>query len=69
VVSWSTALRACDAPSARSSGLCAAYAPGALRDLTGDASMPLLFASVLMLLTVAAVTAFWRLESRPAPPV
>lgn len=42
---------------------------GALRDLTGDASVPLLFASVLMLLTIAANFMFWRLEDRPAPPV
>ena len=42
---------------------------GALRDLTGDASTPLLFASLLMLLTIAAIAMFWRLEDRPAPPV
>jgi MFS family permease len=42
---------------------------GALRDLTGDAATPLLFASVLMVLTVAAIAMFWRLEARPAPPV
>jgi MFS family permease len=44
-------------------------AAGALRDLTGDASSPLLFASVLMMLTIAAIFTFWRLEDRPAPPV
>ncbi|HEX6078110.1 MAG TPA: MFS transporter [Methylomirabilota bacterium] len=42
---------------------------GALRDLTGDASAPLLFASVLMVLTVAAIAMFWRLEDRSAPTV
>jgi MFS family permease len=42
---------------------------GALRDLTGDASAPLLFASVLMALTVAAIAMFWRLEDRSAPTV
>ncbi len=42
---------------------------GALRDLTGDASTPLLFASVLMVLTIGAITMFWRLEDRPAPEV
>lgn len=42
---------------------------GALRDLTGDASTPLLFASVLMALTVAAIAMFWRLEDRSAPTV
>ena len=42
---------------------------GALRDLTGDASTPLLFASVLMMCTIAAIFMFWRLEDRPAPPV
>ena len=42
---------------------------GALRDLTGDASMPLLFASVLTLLTSAAIAMFWRLEARPTPEV
>jgi MFS family permease len=35
---------------------------GALRDITGDPAMPLLFASGLMLATIAAVTVFWRIE-------
>jgi MFS family permease len=39
---------------------------GHLRDVTGDAAMPLLFASGLMLVTVAAVVVFWRIEGRPA---
>jgi len=38
---------------------------GLLRDLTGDAAMPLLFAAALMVLTVPAVWVFWRLEARP----
>jgi MFS family permease len=42
---------------------------GALRDLTGDASMPLLFASGLMLVTIAAVSVFWRIEGRTTPGV
>jgi MFS family permease len=37
---------------------------GALRDITGDPAMPLLFASGLMLGTIAAVTVFWRIEGR-----
>ncbi len=40
---------------------------GFLRDVTGDAAMPLLFASALMLVTIAAVAVFWRIEARPAP--
>jgi cyanate permease len=40
---------------------------GLLRDLTGDPAMPLLFAAVLMLLTVPAVALFWRIEGRPDP--
>jgi MFS family permease len=39
---------------------------GYLRDVTGDAAMPLLFASGLMLVTIAAVAVFWRIEARPA---
>ena len=39
---------------------------GALRDITGDPAMPLLFASGLMLATIAAVTVFWRIEGRAA---
>jgi MFS family permease len=39
---------------------------GYLRDVTGDAAMPLLFASGLMLVTIAAVAVFWRIEGRPA---
>jgi MFS family permease len=39
---------------------------GYLRDVTGDAAMPLLFASGLMLVTIAAVSVFWRIEDRPA---
>ena len=39
---------------------------GHLRDVTGDAAMPLLFASGLMLVTIAAVAVFWRIEGRPA---
>jgi MFS family permease len=39
---------------------------GHLRDVTGDAAMPLLFASGLMLVTVAAVVVFWRIEGRSA---
>ena len=39
---------------------------GHLRDVTGDAAMPLLFASGLMLVTIAAVSVFWRIEDRPA---
>lgn len=39
---------------------------GYLRDVTGDAAMPLLFASGLMLVTIAAVVVFWRIEARPA---
>jgi MFS family permease len=39
---------------------------GALRDITGDPAMPLLFASGLMLATIAAVTLFWRIEGRAA---
>jgi MFS family permease len=39
---------------------------GHLRDVTGDAAMPLLFASGLMLVTIAAVVVFWRIEGRPA---
>ena len=39
---------------------------GHLRDVTGDAATPLLFASGLMLVTVAAVVVFWRIEGRPA---
>jgi MFS family permease len=42
---------------------------GLLRDLTGDPGMPLLFAALLMALTVPAVALFWRLEARAAPPV
>jgi MFS family permease len=38
---------------------------GFLRDITGDASMPLLFAASLMVVTVAAVAAFWQIEDRP----
>lgn len=38
---------------------------GLLRDLTGDPGMPLLFAAVLMALTVPAVALFWRIEGRP----
>ena len=38
---------------------------GFLRDITGDASMPLLFAASLMVVTVAAVAAFWQIEARP----
>ncbi|HYM28686.1 MAG TPA: MFS transporter, partial [Steroidobacteraceae bacterium] len=38
---------------------------GYLRDVTGDAAMPLLFASGLMLVTIAAVAVFWRIEARP----
>jgi MFS family permease len=38
---------------------------GFLRDITGDASMPLLFAASLMLVTVGAVAAFWQIEDRP----
>jgi hypothetical protein len=38
---------------------------GWLRDLTGDPGMPLLFAAVLMALTVPAVAVFWRIEGRP----
>ncbi|HSL51448.1 MAG TPA: MFS transporter, partial [Candidatus Deferrimicrobiaceae bacterium] len=34
---------------------------GRLRDLTGDPGMPLLFAAVLMALTVPAVAVFWRI--------
>ena len=37
---------------------------GALRDITGDPAMPLLFASGLMLAAIAAVTVFWRIEGR-----
>ena len=37
---------------------------GALRDITGDPAMPLLFASGLMLATIAAVAVFWRVEGR-----
>jgi MFS family permease len=37
---------------------------GALRDVTGDPAMPLLFASGLMLATIAAVAVFWRIEGR-----
>jgi MFS family permease len=37
---------------------------GALRDITGDPAMPLLFASGLMLATIAAVAVFWRIEGR-----
>jgi MFS family permease len=37
---------------------------GRLRDLTGDPGMPLLFAAVLMALTVPAVAVFWRIEAR-----
>jgi MFS family permease len=37
---------------------------GALRDITGDPAMPLLFASGLMLATIAAVGVFWRIEGR-----
>ncbi len=44
-------------------------AAGALRDVTGDAAAPLLFASVLMVLTVVAIAMFWRLEDRSATPV
>jgi predicted MFS family arabinose efflux permease len=40
---------------------------GFLRDVTGDPGMPLLFAAVLMALTVPAVFAFWRLEGRAVP--
>lgn len=40
---------------------------GRLRDLTGDPGMPLLFAAVLMALTVPAVALFWRIEGRPGP--
>jgi len=39
---------------------------GALRDVTGDPAMPLLFASGLMLATIAAVAVFWRIEGRAA---
>jgi MFS family permease len=39
---------------------------GHLRDVTGDAAMPLLFASGLMLVTIGAVSAFWRIEGSPA---
>lgn len=38
---------------------------GGLRDVTGDASMPLLFASGLMAATIPAVAVFWRIEDRP----
>ena len=38
---------------------------GALRDLTGDPGMPLLFASLLMVATVPAVAVFWRIEAGP----
>ena len=40
-------------------------AAGFFRDLTGDPGMPLLFASLLMVATVPAVAAFWRIEARP----
>ena len=40
---------------------------GLLRDLTGDPAMPLLFAAALMVLTVPAVSVFWRIEGRPDP--
>ena len=38
---------------------------GHLRDVTGDAAMPLLFASGLMLATIGAVSVFWRIEGGP----
>lgn len=38
---------------------------GFLRDVTGSPGMPLLFASLLMVATVLAVVAFWRLEAAP----
>ena len=38
---------------------------GLLRDLTGDAAVPLLFAAALMAFTVPAVALFWRIEARP----
>ena len=40
---------------------------GLLRDLTGDPAMPLLFAAALMVLTVPAVSVFWRIEGQPDP--
>ena len=39
---------------------------GHLRDVTGDAAMPLRFASGLMLATIGAVAVFWRIEGGPA---
>jgi MFS family permease len=40
-------------------------AAGGLRDVTGDAAMPLLFAAGLMAATIVAVVVFWRIEDRP----
>lgn len=40
---------------------------GLLRDLTGDPAMPLLFAALLMALTVPAVALFWRIEAQAVP--
>jgi MFS family permease len=42
-------------------------AAGALRDLTGDPAVPLLFAALLIAGTVVAATAFWRVEASRAP--
>jgi len=47
---------------------CSQTAAGYVRDVTGDPGMPLLFAAVLMVLTVVALFVFWRIE-RSAEPV
>jgi MFS family permease len=42
-------------------------AAGYVRDVTGDPGMPLLFAAVLLALTVVALVAFWRIEGSAEP--